>query len=357
MIAPNALLVLAAIGLVVALPPLAYVAFSRSADKYQKLAWITAFLALDLIMFGGFTRLTDSGLGCPDWPGCYGHSNPVSAGEPIHAAETAMPTGPVTQVKAWIEMIHRYFAMAIGVLIIVLMVLAWRRWRANPAHSPWLATALFVVVCVQGAFGAFTVTMKLQPIIVTLHLLGGMTVLGLLTWLAMRQSPPDAVAAQGRALRPHALLALGVLVIQIALGGWVSTNYAVMACPDFPLCHGKWVPDMDFRHGFTLWRPLGMTGDGELIPFQSLVAIHWVHRLFAYVAFAVLGALAWRAWRVGGLARWARLLALLLLMQFLTGLSNIVFHWPLPLAVLHNGGAALLLMSLVMVNFRLKHVA
>ena len=354
MIAPNALLLLAAIGLLVALPPLAYVAFSRNADKYQKLAWVTAFLALDLIMFGGFTRLTDSGLGCPDWPGCYGHSNPVSAGEPIHAAETAMPTGPVTRVKAWIEMIHRYFAMAVGVLIIALMVLAWRRWRADPARSPWLATVLFVAVCAQGAFGAFTVTMKLQPIIVTLHLLGGMTVLGLLTWLALSQSRPDAIAAGGRALRPHAALGLLLLIVQIALGGWVSTNYAVMACPDFPLCHGRWVPDMDFHHGFTLWRPLGMTGDGELIPFQSLVAIHWVHRLAAYLVFLVLGALAWRAWRVNGLRRWARVLALLLCMQFLTGLSNIVFHWPLPLAVLHNGGAALLLMSLVMVNFRLK---
>lgn len=360
MIAPDALFPLASIGLLVALPPLAYVAFSRSTDKYQKLAWVTAFLALDLIMFGGFTRLTDSGLGCPDWPGCYGHSNPVSAGEPIHAAESAMPTGPVTQVKAWIEMVHRYFAMAVGVLIIALMVQAWRRWRAaggNRAPSPWLATAVFIAVCVQGAFGAFTVTMKLQPIIVTLHLLGGMTVLGLLTWLALSQSRPDAIAAGGIGLRSHARLALLLLAAQIALGGWVSTNYAVMACPDFPLCHGQWMPDMDFGHAFTLWRPLGMTGDGELIPFQSLVAIHWVHRLSAYVVFAVLGALAWRAWRVAGLGRWARVLAVLLGMQFLTGLSNIVFHWPLPLAVLHNGGAALLLMSLVVVNFRLKQGA
>ena len=269
----NALLLLALIGLLVAVPPLLYVLVSPSADKHQKLAWVTAFLALDLIMFGAFTRLTDSGLGCPDWPGCYGHSNPVSAGEPIHAAESAMPTGPVTQVKAWIEMIHRYFAMAVGVLIIVLMVQAWRRWRADPAHSPWLATGIFVAVCVQGAFGAFTVTMKLQPLIVTLHLLGGMTLLGLLTWLALRQSRPDAVAARGAALRRHAAFALALLAMQIALGGWVSSNYAVMACPDFPLCHGEWMPGrMDFYHAFTLWRPLGMTGGGELIPFSALVA-------------------------------------------------------------------------------------
>jgi cytochrome c oxidase assembly protein subunit 15 len=146
-----------------------------------------------------------------------------------------------------------------------------------------------------------------------------------------------------------------LLAVQIALGGWVSANYAVMACPDFPLCHGQWVPaHMDFEHAYTLWRPLGMTGSGELIPFQSLVAIHWVHRSFAYLVFAVLAALAWRAWRVGGLGRWARVLAALLALQFFTGMSNVLFAWPLPLAVLHNGGAALLLMSLVMVNFRLR---
>ena len=352
---PDALLLLGLIGLLIALPVLLYVLASPSADKHQKLAWATAFLALDLIMFGGFTRLTDSGLGCPDWPGCYGHSNPVAAGEPIRAAETAMPSGPVTQVKAWIEMVHRYFAMGVGVLIIVLMVQAWRRWRANPARSPWLATAIFFAVCVQGAFGAFTVTMKLQPLIVTLHLLGGMTLLGLLTWLALRQGQPDAVAAKATKLRPHAAFALILLAMQIALGGWVSTNYAVMACPDFPLCHGQLAPaDMDFYHAYTLWRPLGMTGGGELIPFQSLVAIHWVHRSVAYLVFLVLGALAWRAWKVAGLSRWARALALLLGLQLLTGLSNVLLAWPLPLAVLHNGGAALLLMSLVMVNFRLN---
>lgn len=349
------LAVLALIGILVALPPLLYALFSASRDKHQKLAWVTAFLVLDLIMFGAFTRLTDSGLGCPDWPGCYGHSNPLSAGEPIRAAESALPTGPVTEVKAWIEMLHRYFALAVGVLIIVLMIQAWRRWRANPAHSPRLATLIFVAVCVQGAFGAFTVTMKLQPLIVTLHLLGGMILLALLVWLASSLSRPDAVAARGTALRRHARWALALLALQIAMGGWVSSNYAVMACPDFPLCHGQWLPpQMDFEHAFTLWRPLGMTGAGDLIPFQSLMAIHWVHRSFAYLVFAILGALAWRAWRVGGLRRWSRVFALLLGAQFLTGLSNVLLAWPLPLAILHNGGAALLLLSLVMVNYRLS---
>ncbi len=175
-------------GASVAALPLAYVFFSRDPAKFRKLAWVTAFLTLDLIMFGSFTRLTDSGLGCPDWPGCYGHSNPISAGEPIRAAETAQPTGPVTMTKAWIEMLHRYFAMGVGFLIIILTVQAWRRPRRDGLPSPWLATAALAWVCVQGAFGALTVTMKLQPIIVTAHLLGGMVLLALLVALAVREA-------------------------------------------------------------------------------------------------------------------------------------------------------------------------
>lgn len=350
----GALLLLAAKALAIAALPLAYVWRSRARDKLRKLAWVTAFLTLDLIMFGSFTRLTDSGLGCPDWPGCYGHSNPLSAGEAIRAAETALPSGPVTMTKAWIEMLHRYFAMAVGVLIIVLTALAWRRWRSDRSHSPALATSIFVAVCLQGAFGAWTVTMKLQPAIVTAHLLGGMALLALLVWLALREDAQPAVAAAAQ-LRPIAALAGVVLVAQIALGGWVSTNYAVMACPDFPLCQGQFAPrDMDFGHGFTIWRDLGMTGGDAAapIPFQALVAIHWTHRTFAYVAFAVLGWLAWRAGKIDATRNAARWLAALLVLQFATGLSNVVLEWPLALAVAHNGGAATLLALVVTLNYR-----
>lgn len=345
--------------LAIASLPLAYVWLSKDSNKQRKLAWVTAFLTFDLIMFGAFTRLTDSGLGCPDWPGCYGHANPLSAGEHIRAAETALPSGPVTMTKAWIEMLHRYFAMAVGFLIIVLMVMSWRRWLRTRAeqHAPWLATFTLFAVCLQGAFGAWTVTMKLQPAIVTTHLLGGISLLLLLVWLALREETPRPVAASGARLRPLAAFALAILGVQIALGGWVSTNYAVMACPDFPLCHGRLVPEMDFGHGFTLWRDLGMTGEGEPIPFQALVAIHWVHRKFAYVVVAVLALLAWRAWRVEGLSTWARVLAVLVLVQFLTGLSNVVLNWPLALAVMHNGGAAALAAVLAAMNFRLARAA
>ena len=349
----EALLLLALKGALVAAIPLAYVRYSRDRHKFRKLAWVTAFLTLDLIMFGSFTRLTDSGLGCPDWPGCYGHSNPLAASEPIRAAETALPSGPVTMTKAWIEMVHRYFAMGVGLLIIILAVQSWARWRREGGRSPWLATGALAWVIGQGAFGALTVTMKLQPIIVTVHLLGGVGLLGLLVWLALREGEVVHVRAPDSAAQ-LAVLALAVVVLQVALGGWVSTNYAVMACPDFPLCQGQLVPTMDFAHAFTLWRPLGMTGDGEIIPFQSLVAIHWTHRLFAVVVVLVLGALLWQVWSAPGLKGPARAMLVLLLLQFATGMSNVVLQWPLLLAVAHSGGAALLVALLVVITYRLR---
>ena len=381
------LLQLGAMGILVALLALSVVWASKDADKYRKLVWVTLFLTFDLIMFGAFTRLTDSGLGCPDWPGCYGHSNPLLAQSHISAAQAAMPTGPVTLIKAWIEMTHRYFAMGVGVLIIGLMAVAWMRWlkpvvtppngsaeafnlasatkagsvrvslstpKRNPKFSPWLPTLLFLAVCLQGAFGAWTVTMKLQPIIVTTHLLLGLTLLALLTWLAARQNEHAPVAAAGRGLAGPALIAMLLLVIQIALGGWVSTNYAALACNDFPLCHGMVLPDMDFEHGFTLWRHLGKTGDGEYLPFQALTAIHWTHRMFAFVVIAFIAWLALRARQIDGLRKTGTWLLLIIGTQLLTGLATIYFNWPLAIAVAHNGGAALILLLLVMLNYKTR---
>lgn len=349
------LLELGFIGLCIAVLPLGWVLLRRDANKYRKLAWVTTFLTLDLIMFGGFTRLTDSGLGCPDWPGCYGTSSPFAAHADIHAAQLLLPSGPVTFVKAWIEMVHRYFAMAVGVLIIALMVTAWVK-RRELKQSPWLATWLFVLVCVQGAFGAWTVTMKLQPVIVSTHLMLALTLLASLVWLASRQMPLASVAADPGALRWRwaALFGLVLLVFQIALGGWVSTNYAVLACTDFPTCQGQWVPPMDFHNGFRLWRALGKTAGGEVIPMDALVAIHWVHRTFAVVVVAYLAWLASRLRRFAALRKPSVLVLILVFVQFATGLSNIVFQWPLLNAIAHNGGAAILLLLLVMLNFRIR---
>lgn len=356
---------LAVTGLLVATLPLAMVWMSSDANKYRKLVWVIAFLTFDLIVFGAFTRLTDSGLGCPDWPGCYGAANPFIAHAEIAKAEALLPTGPVTVVKAWIEMIHRYLAMGIGVLITALMGKAWIEWRKHrrPEFYPAMPTLLFIAVCVQGAFGAWTVTLKLQPVIVTIHLVLGMTLLAMICWMGARQDLAAGAAAQpvsvpaqaGRALQLLALVSAVVLAIQIALGGWVSTNYATLACTEFPLCGGKLVPDMDFEHGFTLWRELGMTAAGHYLPFSALTAIHWVHRNFAFVVLAVLGWTAWRAAAVPALRKTAIGIGAVLAAQAFTGLATIYFDFPLAIAVLHNAGAALLVVYVTMLNYKTKH--
>jgi cytochrome c oxidase assembly protein subunit 15 len=355
---------LAVYGLLASMLPLAMVWISSDANKYRKLIWVAAFLTFDLIVFGGFTRLTDSGLGCPDWPGCYGLANPFLAHTQIAAAEAAMPTGPVTAVKAWIEMIHRYLAMGIGVLIITLMAKAWLQWRRshNRAFAPALPTLLFLFVCLQGAFGAWTVTLKLQPVIVTIHLLLGMTLLALLTWLGGREDQvlrpvaPAGDVARLRRVRALAVLAGLALAVQLALGGWVSTNYATLACNDFPLCQGQLMPDMDFEHGFTLWRQLGMTAAGHYLPFSALTAIHWVHRNGALVVVVVLGLAVWRAWPHAALRPTARKIALALALQTLTGIATVFLNFPLAIAVLHNAGAALLVLLVTMLNYKAKHL-
>ncbi len=406
----------------VALLPLSWVWVSREPDKFRKLTWVALFLTFDLIVFGAFTRLTDSGLGCPDWPGCYGHANPLQAQAHIDAAAALMPDGPVTRSKAWIEMVHRYLAGAIGVLCIVLLASSWRIWRKahSAAHDPRLPGWLLLCVCVQGGFGAATVTLKLQPVIVTIHLLLGMLFLVLMTRLAVRQVPllPEASDASllpivncggghgsgangsgegagvgaGCEVAPQLRLWLWadilLLFVQIALGGWVSTNYATLACTEFPMCQGRWVPEMDFTHGFSLWRELGKTVGGEYLPFPALTAIHWVHRNFAWLVCLMLLLLCWKvrvvtapaagtpaagtpaagtpaagspaagtpaahfAWVARGLRSLANKILGVLLLQLLTGLATIYFSFPLAIAVLHNAGAALLVLLLTMLHYR-----
>ena len=337
------------LGVVIALGPLAWVWLrnrdAAPAQRLRVLTLVTLFLTFDLVLFGAFTRLTDSGLGCPDWPGCYGSVSPVGAKESIAAAQAAMPTGPVTFSKAWIEMIHRYLATGVGVLILVLAAVSWVE-RRRLTVSFWWPMVTLVWVCLQGAFGALTVTMKLFPAIVTLHLLGGMALLALLRAqsVAYELSAPDSVGRIGvPALARRVLVGVVALIwIQIALGGWVSTNYAVLACSDFPTCQGSWWPDMDFAHGFTLWRELGMTQAGFGLPFAALTAIHYVHRLSAYLVFAGMGWLAWLLWSTPQTRRIAKGLLLLAAWQFASGLTNVVLDWPLLAALAHIAGAAAL---------------
>ncbi len=315
----------------------------------RALTLLTLFLSFDLVLFGAFTRLSDSGLGCPDWPGCYASASPVGARAAISAAESAMPSGPVTHTKAWIEMVHRYMAGGVGALILLLAAATWReRLRAgNPQAQPdlWLPTLTLLWVCVQGAFGALTVTMKLFPAIVTLHLLGGLLLLVLLGVQAERlgrQQQQRSRLPLDRATRALLLLGCAALALQLALGGWVSTNYAVLACTDFPQCQASWWPDMRFDQGFQIWRELGLAADGSPIRFEALTAIHVAHRLMAFVVVALLGLLAWRLGAVAGLRTNARWLAALLLMQFASGLANVLLGWPLAAALAHTAGAAAL---------------
>lgn len=340
--------------------------------RLQALTLFTLFLTFDLVIFGAFTRLTDSGLGCPDWPGCYGSATPFGAKMHVDAAQSALPSGAVTTTKAWIEMLHRYLATSVGVLILTLTAHSWwTRYQTNrsraQAHqkvrelsqfqrkanlqiNPWWPTASLVWVCVVGAFGAFTVTLKLFPAIVTLHLLGALLLLALLTRQVAHYDSATAGAspvAVPKRLR-HVLLATFVLVwLQIALGGWVSTNYAVLACNTFPACQNSWWPVMDFSAGFTLWRELGLTSAGEFISFAALTAIHYTHRLTAYVVFVVLGYTAWQLSKVAGLKRYSNLLIALALWQFFTGVTNAVMGWPLFAALAHTAGAAGLVMAMM----------
>jgi cytochrome c oxidase assembly protein subunit 15 len=319
---------------------------------YRALVFSGVILTFLVIVAGAYVRLEDAGLGCPDWPGCYGQW--LGVPDEVHEvarAEQAYPGSPVDPVRAWKEMFHRYLAGALGLLILTIAVMAWRS-RREIGRPPGLATALVAAVAFQATLGMWTVTLLLKPAIVALHLLGGMTTLALMTWLALREiDPPAAPAAAARALRPWAALGLAVLAGQIALGGWVSANYAALACPDFPACHGRWLPEMDFGHAFHVLRELGVTAAGAPLSQDALVAIHWTHRVGALVTVLYLGALAVKGLRVPALALYSGLLLALLLAQAALGIANVLARLPLGIAVAHNGGAALLLAALVMLNF------
>jgi heme a synthase len=347
------LLELLMLGLALGAVPLAiWYLRSRALDargKLRALTLLTLFLTFDLIIFGAFTRLSDSGLGCPDWPGCYGEASPLGARSEIAAEQALRPQGAVTHGKAWVEMLHRYWASTVGFLIIVLLALAWR-WRAErlpPLAWSWLTLAW---VLVQGAFGALTVTLKLYPAIVTLHLLFGLGLLVLLALQAERLRP--RLLPSTWLLRWAWAVAGTLLWLQIALGGWVSTNYAVLICSDFPTCQGSWWPAMDFENGFRLMRHLGTDGQGGYLSVQALTAIHVAHRALALVLSVAVLALASLLWREG-----AKRLALvwlgLLAWQVLSGISNVVLGWPLLAALMHSGGAAALVLVWTQMGARL----
>lgn len=316
------------------------------------LAALATVLALVVVLLGAYTRLTHAGLGCPDWPGCYGFIGVPQTDAQLAHAERHFPEAPVEAQKGWNEMVHRYFAGTLGLVILGLAVHALAR-CGRDGQPLRLPLVLLGVVITQAAFGMWTVTLKLWPQVVTAHLLGGFTTLALLFLLSLRLSGALPALDLPAGLRRLAAAALALVIGQIALGGWVSSNYAAVACVDLPTCHGQWWPAMDFANGFHLTQHIGPNYLGGQLDSDARTAIHMTHRLGALVVTLTLLALAWRL-RGEGLGRLAGLLLAVLALQVGLGISNVLFHLPLPVAVAHNGGGALLLLTLVLVNYRVR---
>jgi len=377
---------------------------------FHRIAWLAVALTFGVIVFGAFVRLSDAGLSCPDWPTCYGRAAWPQATQDV-SGHAASAIRPFETHKAWREQVHRHLAASLGVLVLALALLAARRRRFGIAQvlgasllvalaillymkglvvpalavaglgEAWLLVAALrwsnldlsraavltlAVVVFQALLGKWTVTLLLKPVIVMGHLLGGMLTFSLLTWMAWRATHVPIVLVDARALRRWVLAGIAVLGVQVALGGWVSANYAALACGaggwttpeahylDFPKCVGQWWPPTDFREGFVLWRGVGVDYEGGVLDGASRIAIQMAHRIFAVVVFAAMALLSWRLLRTPGLRAWAVALALLTVAQVLLGVLNVKLSLPLPVAVLHNGGAALLLFVLVSLLARLR---
>ncbi|MBC3206196.1 COX15/CtaA family protein [Pseudomonas sp. SWRI111] len=317
-----------------------------------RLALFATLLALIVVLLGAYTRLTHAGLGCPDWPGCYGFiSVPKSEAQLAHA-ELHFPDAPVEAHKGWNEMIHRYFAGSLGLLISVLAGRAWVN-RRHPGQPVKLPLFVLAVVIAQAMFGMWTVTLKLWPQVVTGHLLGGFATLSLLFLLTLRLSGVLPALSVPKRLQYWATAGLLLVIGQIALGGWVSSNYAAVACIDFPTCHGQWLPPADFANGFHLTQHIGPNYLGGQLDSDARTAIHLTHRIGALLVTLVLLGLAWQL-KVVGMTRLAALLLIALAAQITLGISNVLFHLPLPIAVAHNAGGAALLLTLVLVNYHAR---
>jgi cytochrome c oxidase assembly protein subunit 15 len=321
---------------------------------FRRIALIATVLALCVTVLGAYVRLSHAGLGCPDWPGCYGYLGVPVKDHQIVQANAVLPERPLATDQARKEMVHRYLAGILSLLILGLALLAWRR-RREPGQPLALPIFLLGLVIFQALLGMWTVTLLLKPVVVMAHLLGGLATLALLGWLTLRQG--GVVQASGeiedRSLRLWVLLGLAVIIGQIALGGWTSANYAALACPDFPTCQTQWWPAMDFKEAFILWRGLGISYEGGVLANDARVTIHMMHRLGAAIVLVYLG---WLSWRILTTARSkvlrgaSMMMLLLLVAQIGLGIANVVLSLPLPVAVAHNGVAALLVLTLVVLN-------
>lgn len=327
---------------------------SRNYQWLRKLVLLGAIIALCVVVLGAYVRLTDAGLGCPDWPGCYGTLTVPESEAAILDAQTAYPDSTVEVGKAWREMAHRYLAGALGLIVLAIFVLGLRA-KNEIRTSVWVPTFLVVLVVFQALLGMWTVTMLLKPVIVSSHLLGGMTTLAVLTWLVHRHwGSYSANIQMSNRLRLAIRFALLILFMQIFLGGWTSTNYAALACTDFPTCHGVLMPEMNFKDAFHLVRDLGQSADGGTLTLASITAIQWTHRVGALITLIYLGILALNVLKYQPLKWLGIALAAALVVQISIGIANLILHLPLVLAVAHNFGAALLVVILVTLNSKIS---
>lgn len=321
---------------------------------FKNLVLGATILALCVVVFGAYVRLTDAGLGCPDWPGCYGTLTVPESVAAIEEAQANYPNSIIDKGKAWIEMIHRYIAAILGLMILSLAFLAFKN-KNDINVRPSLVYGLLGLVIAQGMLGMWTVTELLMPIIVSLHLLGGMTTLGLLTYITHRHwgSVSDTLITLKPISQKLIRFSLVILFIQIFLGGWTSTNYAALACTDFPTCHGELIPPMDFSNGFTLWRELGMTAQGGALTLQALQAIQWIHRIGAFIFVSYFLYIIYLMSKFKSCNLYRNLLVIVISFQFIIGVLNLLLHLPLALATMHNLGAALLVIITVIINSRI----
>jgi cytochrome c oxidase assembly protein subunit 15 len=315
---------------------------------FRRVAAAAAVLCAIVVVVGAWVRLTNAGLGCPDWPGCYGQLHPGQVVEHVAEINAASPERPFDYQKALNEMLHRYIVGALGLLVLALAAFSMlnRRDPAQPRILPWV---IVVLLMLQALLGMWTVTLLLKPLIVTLHLLGGLATLALLWWLALSPERRELKAAE-RPVRRLAIGAMAVVLAQISLGGWTSTNYAAAACADFPACHGSWWPDMDFDNGFVLWRGLGIDYEGGVLDAPARVAIHYTHRLGAYLTALIVLLLVAGAWRRGQTTATRTAAAAVLIalgLQITIGMNLIWQGWPLWLGTAHNAGAALVVLAMV----------
>ena len=325
-------------------------------DWFLRIALAASALALVVVVLGAFVRLSHAGLGCPDWPGCYGHIDVPKTQDEVQLANAAYPERPVEAAKAWKEMIHRYFAGILGLLVFFMAFLAIRN-RHSEKQQLFVPVFLVGLIIFQALLGMWTVTIKLNPTIVMSHLMGGLATLSLLWWVSLRQGGlfTQKISATGDfgGLRRMALIGLLVVVFQIMLGGWTSANYAALHCPDFPTCQGQWLPGLDFNEAFTLWHGTEQNFEGGIMDNDARVTIHFIHRVMALVTFVYIGALALSllfSQRYRQLRIFGGVLLAVLVVQVVLGISNVLFSLPLLIAVGHNAGAALLLLTMVTLN-------